>query len=108
MDGIFFLIAFIIYGLVKIFEWLARNENYQSGKGYTTRQQPDDDDRYLERIFILDAAANGVFVPGAERVFDNPDKYIDPEYGTYDDDCEDDSYYDDYAAAEKDFYDSYS
>lgn len=108
MEGIFFLLALIIFGLVKLFELLERNENRQKGKGYTTRRQPEDDGHYLERIFILDAAANGVFVPGAERVFDDPREYADVDYGTYDDDYEDDPSYDDYAAAEKDFYDSYS
>lgn len=107
MEGIFFLLALIIYGVGKYFEWVGRSENRQRGKGYTTRRQPDDDGHYLERIFILDAAANGVFVPGAERVFEDPSEFADLDYGTYDDDYEDGSSYDD-AAAEKDFYDSYS
>lgn len=69
--------------------------------------EPSDDDHFLERILILDAAANGVFVPRAERVFDDPREKADVDYGTYDD-YEDESSFDEYVAAEKDFYDSYS
>ena len=98
MDSIFIFLAFIIYGLVKLFEWLDRNGNRQREKRYSTcRHDNDDDNRYLDRIFILDAAANGVFVPGAERVFDDPEGEDARCYEEYEDESNYYSSYDDNA-----------
>jgi len=88
MEGIFFLLAFVVYGFVKLLEWLDRNDNHTKEKRSFTQRQEFDDSRYLERIFILDAAANGVFVPGAERVFDDEENEDDGYYEDYEDDYE--------------------
>jgi hypothetical protein len=76
-----------------LFKW-DEQKNSKLAKNSSSSRRPDNnDDRYLERIFILDAAANGVFVPGAERVFDDEDD-DDRGYGQeYEDDYDSYSYY---------------
>lgn len=108
MEFISLILVLIIFGIQKLVEHSDHKEKGYKPNPTAYRRPANDDDRYMDRIFVLDAAANGVFVPGAERVFDNPEDKDDGHYENYEDDYESYSSYDEDAYAEKDFYGSYS
>ena len=88
MEFIFLILLLIFYGIQELVEHSDQHEKGYKPKPSAYRRPINDDDRYLERIFILDAAASGVFVPGAERVFDDAEEQDDRYYEDYADDSD--------------------
>ncbi len=105
METIFFFLFCIIVIIAGI-----RDNNHKSRTSHPYRESysRNTDQKYLERLFILDFAEHGMFVPGAERVYDEPDESDDEYYEEYSDDYDDYSCYENEIDSEKNFYESYS
>jgi hypothetical protein len=73
-----------------IIGWLVDKNNKKQGVTHANDVQSSpqqEDNRYMERLFVLDAAEHGFFVPGAESVFDDHNEEEDDGY--YPDEQED-------------------
>ena len=68
-----------IFLVIVVIGWLIQKSS-SGGSGYNPPTRKNNDTAYLDAIFILDAAENGVFVPGAEKIFDELDREDEQDY----------------------------
>ncbi len=103
MEFLFLIISLIIYGFKELDERSGQPSSRRVMKPSGYQKPCGNEAWYLERIFVLDAAENGVFVPGAEQVFEDYVGSFAADYDAYADDydysssCNDDiDYREDY------------
>jgi hypothetical protein len=75
MGGCFWGIFLLIAGVA----WIIESSSSKKTGGlnnsrYRAQNRVDPNKKYIDAIFVMDAAEHGVFVPGAERVFDELDQ----------------------------------
>ncbi len=80
-----FVFGFMIYELIQYTQKSARG-NYNQPKQH---RLAEDENSSLLKLFVLDAAENGVFVPGAERVFEEDEDWAENDYRDENPDDED-------------------
>jgi hypothetical protein len=69
--GLLFL-SFIFFEMVKFSQKSGNTQQQRNFAGYSRQVSSEDaDQKYLERIFILDAAEDGYFSPGGEKAFED-------------------------------------
>lgn len=75
MEACFFgmlFFAFLIYETVKIFQKSGNTQPQRNYSVYTRQMSSEEEDqKYADRIIILDAAEDGYFFPEGEKVFED-------------------------------------
>jgi hypothetical protein len=77
MEACFFsllILAFFFFETVKLIQKSGNTQQQRNSEIYSRQVTSEDSDqKYLQRISILDAAEDGYFFPGGEKVFEDED-----------------------------------